>query len=134
MNNRQVAVRSRTNRSDPARIRRPGHRTKDADLGFSNDLDACGLASMAGASQETVTRVLNKFERDGIIARIDSIFTIPRRSQLEKLANWIKDRVTQFSDMPFWRFNRIFTHSDWEQLIGNTGSVIDITELSEWGA
>ncbi len=45
------------------------------------------LASLVGASRETVTRILNQFERDGIISRADSAVTILRRSQLEKLAN-----------------------------------------------
>jgi CRP/FNR family transcriptional regulator len=45
------------------------------------------LASLVGASRETVTRLLNQFERDGIISRLDSTFTILRRSQLERLAN-----------------------------------------------
>ncbi len=45
------------------------------------------LASLISASRETVTRVLNQLERDGIISRADSAVTILRRSQLEKLAN-----------------------------------------------
>ena len=45
------------------------------------------LASLGGVSRETVTRVLNQLERDGIISRDDSHLTILQRPQLERLAN-----------------------------------------------
>ncbi len=44
------------------------------------------LASMAGTSRETVTRLLNQLERDGIISREDSVMTIHHLSRLEQLA------------------------------------------------
>jgi CRP/FNR family transcriptional regulator, cyclic AMP receptor protein len=45
------------------------------------------LASLAGTSRETVTRLLNQFERNGIISRDDSLITIVQFSQLEQLAH-----------------------------------------------
>jgi CRP/FNR family cyclic AMP-dependent transcriptional regulator len=45
------------------------------------------LACLAGTSRETVTRLLNMFERDGIISRDNSIITIAQISQLEQLAH-----------------------------------------------
>lgn len=44
------------------------------------------LASLAGTSRETVTRLLNQFEREGIINRQDSIMTVMRPLRLEQLA------------------------------------------------
>lgn len=44
------------------------------------------LASLAGTSRETVTRLLNQFERSGIIYRENSLITIVEFSQLERLA------------------------------------------------
>lgn len=44
------------------------------------------LASFAGTSRETVTRLLNQFEREGIITRHDSIVTVMQPAQLEQLA------------------------------------------------
>jgi len=45
------------------------------------------LASMAGTSRETVTRLLNQFERNGIISRSNSIITVVQLKRLEQLAN-----------------------------------------------
>ncbi len=45
------------------------------------------LASLAVASRETVTRLLNQFERDGIISRDDSMITILKPAQLKQLAH-----------------------------------------------
>jgi CRP/FNR family transcriptional regulator, cyclic AMP receptor protein len=45
------------------------------------------LASLAGTSRETVTRLLNQFERDGIISRSNSIVTVVQLERLEQLAN-----------------------------------------------
>lgn len=44
------------------------------------------LASLAGTSRETVTRLLNQFEREGIIARNDSRIIVMQVEQLELLA------------------------------------------------
>ncbi|HUY82499.1 MAG TPA: Crp/Fnr family transcriptional regulator [Acidobacteriaceae bacterium] len=44
------------------------------------------LASLAGTSRETVTRMLNQFEREGIISRHDSTVTVMQPAQLEQLA------------------------------------------------
>ncbi|MGA2250671.1 Crp/Fnr family transcriptional regulator [Terracidiphilus sp.] len=60
---------------------------KEAAPRFPMELTHAELANLAGTSRETVTRLLNQFERDGIIARDDSNLTILERSQLEKLAN-----------------------------------------------
>ncbi len=54
---------------------------------FSMTLTHAELARLARISRETVTRILNQLERDGIISRVDSTVTIIQRSQLEKLAN-----------------------------------------------
>jgi CRP/FNR family transcriptional regulator len=45
------------------------------------------LASLAGTSRETATRLLNQLERDGVIARANAIITILRLRQLEQLAH-----------------------------------------------
>lgn len=45
------------------------------------------LASLAGTSRETVTRLLNQFEREGIIARKDSVVTVIRLSQLKQFVS-----------------------------------------------
>jgi len=44
------------------------------------------LASLAGTSRETVARLLNQLERDGIIARDNSTMTIVKLNQLKQLA------------------------------------------------
>lgn len=54
---------------------------------FDLTLSHAELASLGGVSRETVTRVLNQLERDGIISRDDSHLTILQRPQLERLAN-----------------------------------------------
>jgi CRP/FNR family transcriptional regulator len=43
------------------------------------------LANMAGTSRETVTRLLNQFERDELIARHGSSITILRAHEMERL-------------------------------------------------
>ncbi|HTV05923.1 MAG TPA: Crp/Fnr family transcriptional regulator [Acidobacteriaceae bacterium] len=53
---------------------------------FSLMLTHAELASLAGTSRETVTRLLNQFEREGIIARNDSMVTVVQLAQLERLA------------------------------------------------
>jgi CRP/FNR family transcriptional regulator, cyclic AMP receptor protein len=54
---------------------------------FNLMLTHAELASLAGTSRETVTRLLNQFERDGIINRNNSIVTVVELSRLEQLAN-----------------------------------------------
>lgn len=44
------------------------------------------VASLAGASRETVTRLLNQFERDGIIARNNAAIRILKPAVLKQLA------------------------------------------------
>lgn len=44
------------------------------------------LASMAGTSRETVTRLLNQYERDGLIVRHGTSIAIPHLDQLDQLA------------------------------------------------
>jgi CRP/FNR family transcriptional regulator len=44
------------------------------------------LASLAATSRETVTRLLNQFERAGILLRENSNFTILKSAELEKVA------------------------------------------------
>jgi CRP/FNR family transcriptional regulator, cyclic AMP receptor protein len=44
------------------------------------------LGSLTGASRETITRLLNRFERDGIIVRDDSMITILKPTELKQLA------------------------------------------------
>lgn len=53
---------------------------------FPLELTHAELASLAGTSRETVTRLLNQFERSGIISRDHSIVTIAQLPQLKKLA------------------------------------------------
>ncbi len=62
------------------------HRTK-RPLCFPMILTHAELASLAGASRETVTRFLNQIERDGIISRNDATMTILKRAELERLAH-----------------------------------------------
>jgi CRP/FNR family transcriptional regulator, cyclic AMP receptor protein len=54
---------------------------------FPLELTHAELAGLAGTSRETVTRLLNQFERSGIISRDNSMITIARLSQLEQLAH-----------------------------------------------
>jgi CRP/FNR family transcriptional regulator len=56
------------------------------ELRFTMTLTHDELASLAGTSRETATRLVNQFERDGIISRDSSIITILRSSDLERLA------------------------------------------------
>jgi len=62
----------------------------DAAVGSSRSfhlmLSHAELASLGGVSRETVTRILNQLERDGVISRDEGRLTILRRSPLEKLA------------------------------------------------
>jgi len=61
--------------------------TRDSAHSFLLLLTHSELANLAGMSRETVTRLLNQFERDRIIARNNSIITVIDLSQLEQLAN-----------------------------------------------
>jgi CRP/FNR family transcriptional regulator, cyclic AMP receptor protein len=54
---------------------------------FHLTLTHAELASLAGTSRETVTRLLNQFERDGVISRSNSIVTVVQLERLEQLAN-----------------------------------------------
>jgi CRP/FNR family transcriptional regulator len=56
------------------------------DLRFTMALTHEELASMAGASRETVTRLLNQFERDGLITRRGASLTIIDSSRLSNLS------------------------------------------------
>ena len=56
------------------------------ELRFTMALTHEELASMAGASRETVTRLLSQFERDRLIARRGSSLTIVNPSGLAELA------------------------------------------------
>ncbi len=78
--------RYRSDCADPDRICGLG-RCKEAGLELSHDVDPCRTSQLGGACQETVTRVLNQFERDGIIFGVDSTVTILERLRLEKLAS-----------------------------------------------
>lgn len=60
--------------------------TEDSSHAFPMMLTHAELASLAGTSRETVTRLLNQFEREGIITRHDSMVTVMRPTQLEQLA------------------------------------------------
>ncbi len=62
------------------------HPGLDSWPSFTMPLTHEELASIAGISRETVTRLLNQFERDGIISRDSSIITIHRSLELERLA------------------------------------------------
>jgi CRP/FNR family transcriptional regulator, cyclic AMP receptor protein len=55
-------------------------------LRFTMALTHEELASMAGTSRETVTRLLNQFERDSLITRHGASLTIVNPSALAKLA------------------------------------------------
>jgi CRP/FNR family transcriptional regulator, cyclic AMP receptor protein len=61
--------------------------TQGSSHSFPLMLTHAELASLAGTSRETVTRLLNQFEREGIIARRDSTVTVMQLSHLEKLAS-----------------------------------------------
>ena len=56
------------------------------DLRFTMALTHEELASMAGTSRETVTRLLNQFERDHLITRRGTSITIVNPSSLAELA------------------------------------------------
>jgi CRP/FNR family transcriptional regulator, cyclic AMP receptor protein len=56
------------------------------ELRFTMALTHEELANMAGTSRETVTRLLNRFERDGLIARHGSSMIILKPDQLLQLA------------------------------------------------
>jgi CRP/FNR family transcriptional regulator, cyclic AMP receptor protein len=56
------------------------------ELRFTMALTHEELASMAGTSRETVTRLLNQFERDHLIARRGASLTIVNPSSLSDLA------------------------------------------------
>ncbi len=60
---------------------------KNSPISFPVMLSHAELACMAGISRETVTRLINQFERDGIISRNNSMLTIHQWSQLERLAH-----------------------------------------------
>ena len=60
--------------------------TEESSHVFPMMLTHAELASLAGTSRETVTRLLNQFEREGIITRHDSMVTVMRPTQLEQLA------------------------------------------------
>jgi CRP/FNR family cyclic AMP-dependent transcriptional regulator len=60
--------------------------TEGSSDAFPMMLTHAELASLAGTSRETVTRLLNQFEREGIIIRHDSMVTVKRPMQLEELA------------------------------------------------
>ncbi|TCK73561.1 CRP/FNR family transcriptional regulator [Acidipila rosea] len=53
------------------------------ELRFTMALTHDELASMAGTSRETVTRLLNQFEREGLIERRGATLVILKPSQLE---------------------------------------------------
>jgi len=53
---------------------------------FPMTLTHAELASLAGTSRETVARMLNQLERDGIIIRDNTTLTILKPSQLEQIA------------------------------------------------
>ena len=57
-----------------------------AELRFTMALTHEELANMAGTSRETVTRLLNRFERDHLIARHGSSLVILKPDQLGQLA------------------------------------------------
>lgn len=56
------------------------------ELRFTMALTHEELANMAGTARETVTRLLNQFERDGVIARHGASLVILSPSGLEQLA------------------------------------------------
>ena len=55
------------------------------EMRFTMALTHEELANMAGTSRETVTRLLNQFERDELIARHGSSITILRAHEMERL-------------------------------------------------
>jgi CRP/FNR family transcriptional regulator len=57
------------------------------EMRFTMALTHGELASLAGTSRETVTRLLNKFERDHWIKRLGATIVITRPQELEKLAD-----------------------------------------------
>ncbi|MBT9333383.1 Crp/Fnr family transcriptional regulator [Acidipila sp. 4G-K13] len=56
------------------------------ELRFTMALTHEELANMAGSSRETVTRLLNQFERDGLIRRRGSSITLLNPAQMDLLA------------------------------------------------
>jgi CRP/FNR family transcriptional regulator, cyclic AMP receptor protein len=60
--------------------------TQGSSPSFPLMLTHAELASLAGTSRETVTRLLNQFEREGIISRSDSVVTVRELPELERLA------------------------------------------------
>lgn len=56
------------------------------ELRFTMALTHEELANMAGTARETVTRLLNQFERDGVIARHGASLVILSPGKLEELA------------------------------------------------
>jgi CRP/FNR family transcriptional regulator, cyclic AMP receptor protein len=58
----------------------------EPELRFTMALTHEELASMAGTSRETVTRLLNQFERDHLITRRGASLTIVDPSSLGELA------------------------------------------------
>ncbi|MGC9197817.1 MAG: Crp/Fnr family transcriptional regulator [Acidobacteriaceae bacterium] len=54
---------------------------------FNLTLSHAELAGLGGVSRETVTRILNQLQRQGIISRENGHLTILQRSPLEKLAH-----------------------------------------------
>lgn len=57
-----------------------------AEMRFTMALTHEELANMTGASRETITRLLNKFERDKVIARHGVSITILEPARLEQVA------------------------------------------------
>lgn len=60
--------------------------TRKRPSSFPMLLTHAELGSLAGASRETITRLLNQFERDGIISRDNSMITILKPTELKRLA------------------------------------------------
>lgn len=56
------------------------------ELRFTMALTHEELASMAGTSRETITRLLNQFERDGLIRRHGSSITLLSPNQMDLMA------------------------------------------------
>ena len=60
--------------------------TRKLPVCFPVQLTHAELGSLAGASRETITRLLNQFERDGIISRDESMITVLKPTELKRLA------------------------------------------------
>jgi CRP/FNR family cyclic AMP-dependent transcriptional regulator len=60
--------------------------TRKRPSSFPMLLTHAELGSLADASRETIIRLLNQFERDGIIFRDDSMITILKPIELKQLA------------------------------------------------